>query len=302
MLLKVRNLLFLLLSFSAFHSEAQQISIRSGFLHDSVRLGDKIDYFLTARYPSTLTALFPDTTFSFVPFEFQKRNYFPTQTSQGESYDSAVYSLMTFDIADIQYLALPVYIIQASDCTQYLSQRDSVFLKSMIQGPVPDSIEAKDLPLLTNTVYQRVAYLFNYPILLIVFVTIIVVALIVWLAFGKRIRKYFKIQKLKKRNAEFQASFAILLKQVSEQFTPDKTEKALFLWKSYLETLERKPYTKLTTRETIILERDEKLGKSLHLLDQAIYGSNTSVLKPLDHLQQIAHYRFTKIIEEVTHG
>jgi hypothetical protein len=302
MLFKVRNLLFVLLSFCAFHGKAQQISIRSGFLQDSVRLGDRIDYYLTARYPSTLTALFPDTTFSFVPFEFEKRNYFPTQTSQGESYDSTVYSLITFEIADIQYLALPVYIIQASDCTQYLSQRDSVFLKSMIQGPVPDSIEAKDLPLLTNTVYQRVSYLFNYPILLIVFVTILVVALIVWMAFGKRIRKYFKIQKLKKRNADFHVSYASLLKQVSEQFTPGKTEKALFLWKYYLENLERKPYTKLTTRETITLERDEQLGKSLHLLDQAIYGSNTSVIKPLEHLQQIAHDRFTKIIEEVAHG
>ncbi len=302
MLLKFRNFSFLLLLFCAFQTEAQNIIIRSGFLQDSVRLGDRIEYYLTARYPSALTTLFPDTTYSFDPFEFQKRIYFPTETSQGESYDSTVYSLMTFDIADIQYLALPVYVIQASDCTQYLSPRDSIFLKSMIQGPVPDSIEAKDLPLLTNTVYQRVAYLFNYPIVLIAVVSLSILALVVWLAFGKRIRKYFTLKKLKKRNAEFLASYALLVKQISEHFTADKTEKAVFLWKHYLENLERKPYSKLTTREIIALEHDEQLGKSLRLLDQAIYGSNTSVTKPLEHLHQIAHDRFTKIIEEVTHG
>lgn len=302
MLLKFRNLLFVVLFFSILQSEAQHVIIRSGFLQDSVRLGDNIEYYLTAQYPSELTALFPDTTFSFEPFEFQKRNYFPTQTRQGESYDSTVYRLQTFDIADIQYLVLPVYVVQASDCTQYLSQRDSVFLKSMIQGPVPDSVDAKDLPLLTNTVYQRVSFLFNYPILLIATGSLLLLALIGWLVFGKRIRKYFKIRKLKKRYAEFQASYALLLKQVTERFAADKTENALFLWKIYLENLERKPYTKLTTREILQLERDEQLGSSLRLLDQAIYGRNTSVIKPLEHLQQIAHDRFTKKMEEVNHG
>jgi len=302
MLLIVRNLLLGILCFTALHSGAQQIIIRAGFLQDSVRLGEDVQYYLTARYPSELTALFPDTTYRFDPFEFQKRTYFPTQTRQGESFDSALYSLQTFDISDIQYLTLPVYIIHASDCTQYLSQRDSIFLKSMIQGPVPDSVEAKDLPLITNTVYQRVSTLFNYPVLLIAIGSILLLALFGWLVFGKRIRKYFKVRKLKKMYSEFMASYAAHVQEVTNRFTADKTEKALFLWKKYLEALEQKPYTKLTTRETLKLERDEHLGKSLYLLDQAIYGSNTAVTKPLEHLQKIAHDRYTKKIEEVNRG
>lgn len=281
---------------------AQQVNSHAGFVQDSIRLGDPIDYYLVARYPSQLTVLFPDSLFGFEPFEFISKRYYPTITKQGESYDSAVYTFTTFEIASIQYLQLPVFAVHASDCTRYDPLRDSVFLKSMIQGPVPDSVSAQDLPLKVNTLYKKVFFLFNYPILLIVVGSLIVLTIFIWIAFGKRIKKYFRIKKLKKNHIKFQELFTRQKDQLKTRFTVDQTETALSEWKKYLEKLEQKPYTKMTTRETIALEKDEKLGTSLHLLDRAIYGNETAIVKPLEHLQQIASDRFIKKLEEVNHG
>lgn len=282
--------------------QAQEVKIKAGFIQDSLRLGDQLDYYLVARYPSQLTVLFPDSIFDFSPFEFHKKNYFPTETIQGESYDSVVYRFYSFEVDDIQYLALPVFSVNARDCTVYVSPKDSVFLKSMVEATVLDSVTAQDLPLKTNTLYQKVYQLFNYPILLIAGGSLIVISILTWIIFGKRIRKYLKLKKLKKEHSKFTESYASIVTPLRDRFVVDKTETALSLWKKYLEHLERKPYTKLTTRETIRLENDEELGKSLHLLDKAIYGNSTSVMPSLEHLHRVANERFNKKVEEVKHG
>lgn len=279
-----------------------QVQVGAGFIQDSIRLGDPIDYYLTARYPSNLTILFPDSTFTFTPFEFYHKKYQPTQTLHGESYDSVVYQLFTFEVDDVQYLSLPIFVVNEKDCTRYVPQRDSIVLATMIKEPVPDSINAQDLPLLTNTAYQRVFFLLNYPILLIIAGIVLVVSIVTWIVFGKRIRKYFKLKRLQKNHAKFIHTFLEKLHQLQAQYTTEKTETALFLWKKYMEQLEGKPFTKLTTRETLSLEKDEHLGNTLKALDRAIYGSSTTVLEPLAHLQQVADVRFSKMIEDLKNG
>ncbi len=279
-----------------------QVKVRAGFIQDSVRLGDPIDYYMVAQYPSNLTVLFPDSTFSFNPFEFHHKKYQPTQTQRGESYDSVVYQLLTFEVDDVQYLSLPIFVVNERDCTRYVPQRDSILLAAMVKEPVPDSIRAEDLPLLTNTTYQRVSFLLNYPILLITVGILLVVSVVIWIVFGKRIRKYFKLKRLQKNHTKFIQSFLEKLHQLQTQYTTQNTETALSIWKKYMEQLEGKPFTKLTTRETLALEQDEYLGKSLQALDRAIYGSSTTVLEPLTHLQQVAEVRFSKLIEDLKNG
>jgi hypothetical protein len=304
MRLSVLNVLLFTLGIglNSFQSHAQDVKVRSGFIQDSLRLGDAVEYYLVAEYPRELNLLFPDSTFSFDPFEFKSKYYSPTHTQGSESYDSVVYSLLSFDVSEVQYLALPVYVVNERDCTRYAIQPDSIFLKSMLTEPVPDSIQAQDLPLKTNTVYERVMQLLNYPLLLIVLGVLLIAAVLVWIIFGKRIRKYFTIKRLKKNHILFENSFINILNQLKEHFEANQTEEAVSLWKKYLEQLERKPFTKLTTRETLALEKDESLGKSLRSVDQAIYGHSTSVENALLHLQQIAYERTSKKIEEVKNG
>src|SRR5687768_12536023 len=90
-------------------ADAQDIKVSGGFLKDSVQIGEPVAYFLSATYPQSLTVLFPDSTFSFKPFEYNRKRLSPTHTVGGVSHDSVVYYLSTFEVDKIQYLNLPVF-------------------------------------------------------------------------------------------------------------------------------------------------------------------------------------------------
>ncbi len=280
---------------------AQEIKVTSGFLKDSIALGEPVSYYLTARYPESVMALFPDSTFKFTPFEFGGKKFFPTKTTSGISYDSAVYNLSTFEIDKTQYLSLPVYVTTARDCTAFESARDSIFLIEQIKIPAADTVSLKNLPLKSNTLYERVFTDFNTFILMIVLGVLIIAAILVWIFYGKRIIRYFKIKKLEKKYQQFIQTFSKQSEDASQTFSREKTEQALSTWKKYLEQLERKPYTKLTTREVVKMENDASLGDTLKLVDNAIYGNQTAVAEPLKSLKKIAEQRFTKKINQIRH-
>lgn len=291
--------LFMFICLNVSHA---QVKVSGGFIQDSTKIGIPFNYYLTARYPSNLQVLFPDSTWKFEEFEFQRKKYFPTVTQQGVSYDSAVYTLLTFEVDEIQHLALPVFQLQKTDCTYHIPPRDSIVLNLLVTEPVPDSLSAQDLPLKTNTGYQRVFFLFNYPILLIALVALLVLAVAAWLIFGKRIKKHFRLKRLNGNHQKFLQTFSTYLQQLQLQFSAEQTERALFLWKKYIENLEGKPYTKLTTRETLAVESDARLRESLPLLDKAIYGHNNRVLEPLHQLKALAEEKFGKKVAEINHG
>lgn len=297
----VRLRLIVLLSVTSWAAYAQEIKVTSGFVKDSVALGEPVSYYLTARYPQSVMALFPDSTFSFKPFEFASKKFFPTKTTGGISMDSTVYTVSTFEIDNIQYLSLPVYVTTARDCTAFDSARDSIFLIEQIKIPASDTLAIKNLPLKSNTLYERVRTEFNTFILMIVAGVLIVAASIVWIFYGKKIMRHFRIKKLEKKYLQFAQSFAREITEIHQHFSREKTERALFAWKKYLEQLERKPYTKLTTREVIKMDADTLLGDSLSIIDQAIYGHQTQVTEPLHTLKRVAEQRFTKKIEQIRH-
>lgn len=280
---------------------AQEIKVTSGFIKDSVAIGEPITYYLTARYPESVMALFPDSTFKFSPFEFGDKQFFPTRTTNGISYDSAVYKISTFEIDKTQYLSLPVYVTTARDCTAFESARDSVFLIEQIKIPSTDTVSIKNLTLKSNTLYERVLTQFNTFILMIVLGVLVIAAIIAWIFFGKRIIRYFRIKKLEKKYQQFVQAFSKQVEEISQTFSREKTESAVSTWKKYLEQLERKPYTKLTTREVVKMDADSSLGHSLAMIDNAIYGNQTAIAEPLKTLSAIAEQRFTKRINQIKH-
>ncbi len=288
--------------FSQVTVSAQEIIVSGGFLKDSIQIGEPVGYYLTAAYPQSLTVLFPDSTYSFVPFEFNKKKLSPTRTANGISQDSIVYYLSTFEIDKVQYLSLPVFVTSARDCTAYTPVADSIYLVELVTTPPSDTVSVQDLPLKTNTLYERVFSQFNYFILIISVSLLIVVVVIVWIVFGKRIIKYFKLKKLQKSHVKFIQAFADQFQQLNNIFSSEKAEATISLWKKYLEQLEQRPYTKLTTRETLEMEPNEKLGYNLKMIDRAIYGNQTSVNEPLEELKRFAEERFLKKLEEVRNG
>ena len=281
--------------------QAQEVQVHGGFLADSLAIGDESGYFLTARYPSELNILFPDSTYNFAPFEYGRKVYFPTKTVNGQIYDSAVYYLSTFEIEKRQSLSLPVFQYNELDTISYASPRDTIRLIELVKN-LPDTLAVQNLPLKTNTAYQLVPFLFNYPILMIVMGVLLILALIGWLVFGKKIRRHYRIKRMEKAYQKFVGTYTSQVNEIRQSFSPTRTEHALVEWKRYMEQLESRPYTKLTARETMRMENNEILGSNLHTIDGAIYGHNTSVVEPLENLKSFAHERYNKKLEEVKHG
>ena len=280
---------------------AQEVNVRGGFFVDSLRVGDETGFYLSARYPDNLNIVFPDSSFNYGPFDFVRKDYFPTQTKSGQSYDSVIYYLTTFEIDPLQMLSLPVFQLNEADSTTYQTDIDTVALIELARN-IPDTVTVQTLPLRENTIHENVPKNFNYPVLIISLVALFVVAVIVWIVFGKNIRKHFKVKKMLKAHRRFLEVYDQQINAIKTTFSSTQTEHALAHWKRYMEQLESRPYTKLTTRETVRIENNDVLSKNLQSIDGAIYGHNTRVVESLESLKQFADQRFGKKVEEVKHG
>lgn len=293
--------LFSILWAASLTLSAQDVKVHGEFFADSLIIGDETRFSLTAKYPSKINILFPDSTFNFAPFEFYRKEYFPTRSADGNSYDSVIYYLSTFEVDRVQTLSLPVFQLNPQDCTVYQSNVDSILLTQLV-GEIPDTVTVDKLPLKVNIAYQNVPWLFNYPVFALVCVALAILTLGAWLLFGKRIRKHFRMKRMLKAHQKFIELYSQQVAAVKASFSPVTTETAMSQWKKYMEQLEGKPYTKLTTKETARLEPDETLKKNLHTLDGAIYGHNTSVIESLQNLMEFADQRFARKLEELKHG
>jgi hypothetical protein len=282
-------------------AQEAEVQVHGGFLSDSLKIGEQTAYYVSARYASNLTILFPDSTHSFAPFEYQKKEYFPTQTTNGISADSAIYHLTTFEVDRVQYLDLPVYVVHNRDCTVMQTETDSVLITQFVAA-VPDTVPADKLPLKMNTAYQKVFYDFNVWLVAIILAILLALAIITWLLFGKKIKRYFKARRLEKNHAYFLDTYNAFLRQLQTTFSTPIAESALAAWKKYMEQLEARPYTKLTTRETLGLIKEPALTEDLSRIDRAIYGHGTTVVEPLQNLKNFADQQFKRKLKEVQHG
>jgi hypothetical protein len=281
---------------------AQEIKVRAKFSGDSIKIGKPIEFYLAARYPEKLTILFPDSTFSFAPFELQKKIYFPTQTKDGISKDSVIYLLSSYEVDSVQALKLPVFVVNPMDCTQVLSNTDSVFFQNLVKA-IPDSLTTEKLPLKVNTNYLGVRWQLNYILLAIGGGIVLIALVLVWVFFGKRIRKYFKLKRMAKGYEAFRIKFENSVEKLDRDFSPQGVEKSLVIWKNYLETLVSKPYTKYTSKEIKAMENSEELGYALGEIDRMIYGNTRgNVHAPFAGLKAYVRQEFEKKKEEVAHG
>lgn len=297
----LRIVLFSLV-FLAVSTTYGQVTVRGAFLPDSVVIGDEAAFYLSATYPKKLQVIFPDSTYNFAPFEFVRKKYFTTTTRDSISYDSAIYTLSTFEVDPVQVLQLSAFVLHQQDCTAFSTAIDSVFLKELVTIPLPDTLQAQNLPLISNTAYEPVDWLLNYPLLLYISAGLIIIMLVIWLVFGKRIRKHFTVKRLIKEHEFFVNSFDHHFQLLKQAFNPKQAEQLLFLWKKYMESLDKKPYTKLTSKETERLLQNQNLGQQLRLVDASVYGNNQQIDQPVAFLREHAMHTFQQKLEQVKHG
>ncbi|MCB0491126.1 MAG: hypothetical protein KDC93_01795 [Cyclobacteriaceae bacterium] len=293
---------FLVLALISFCAQAQEVEVRGRFRTDSIKIGQPFPYSLSATYPKNTTVLFPDSTYSFSPFEIDHKKFFATKTTGDTSYDSVVYFITSFEIDTIQRISLPVFVVNKADCTAVFAKTDSVFLQQMV-SEVPDSVTVEQLPLKTNTAYQAVSWLLNYPLLLIIGGVIIVIIIVTWIVFGKRIKQYFILKRLNKGYILFKQEFESAIHELENSYSTQRAETTLSMWKQYMEQLLSRPYTKYTTKEIFQMVKNEKLAGALKQIDRTIYsGSQTLESAPLYDLKEYTEQKFHDKVQEVKNG
>lgn len=288
--------------FFVWQTNAQGVRVENGFLNDSVKVGQPVQFYLTARYPAHLDIIFPDSTYNFSPFELLQKKYFTTRTVNQISYDSAVYELTTFEIGEKFTLSLPVFLVRAADTTKYYALADTIALQHLVKATPPDTIPLQKLPLKTNTQQQELPIHFNYVIAGFIIMVLAAVLLLCWVLFGKRIKAYFTARRLKKNYARFSAEFDNLLQQLHQQFRTATAEAATALWKKYVESLTGKPLTRLTTKEIYEMLKNDSIHDALRQIDRSIYGFEHRVTEPLESLKQQASRLFHEKLQQVEHG
>lgn len=258
--------LSLIFSLAFINLFGQQIEPKGKFLQDSMAIGEPVKYSLSIQYPVDFQILMPDSLYDYAPFEYTRKQYFPTRTDSVHSFDSVVYTLTSFEIDKVQQLKLPVFIIQGNDSTAIYAGLDSVFLEEQIQV-VSDSLQMK-----TETTISKLDKDFNYPYLIAFLVALGIIILLIIIIFGKKLRKKWQIWRLNKRHKKFRESFESKLSSV-ENMSIEKIEKQLYTWKKHAEFISKSPYAKLTSKEINQMQQNEELYENLKSIDRTIYSS-----------------------------
>jgi hypothetical protein len=247
----------------------QQSKPKGTFLTDSIEVGKPFFYALSYSHAPNREVFFPDTTFSYTPFEIISKKSFPSVTNAAGTItiDSAVYQLVTFDVAPVQTLQVPIYTFARGDSTPVFGRKDSIFLKKSNLNPI-----LKKEKLQPSVVLAPLSSNFNFSRLIGTLAITLGIAIIIYWVFGKDIYKQWRLIKLQRRHLEYLRSFNRLLRNAREKNNIKDAENAIIVWKNYLERLEKKPFATYTTREIIDNMPDDALAQALKKMDGIIYG------------------------------
>ena len=270
---------------------------QGSFLADSVKIGEHVQYAIHFEYPPTAKILFPDSTYNFFPFEYVDKKYFPTSfTKEGNLEDSLIFTLATYELDSVYYLRVPVFYFEGKDSTSFFSTVDSVKLKPVVTK-LPENPE-----LLADTDYLDTPQEFNYIYFLIGVGILLVILTTLVLLFGKKVYRLFMVYRLKKSFEKYKAEYHAILTQKSED--AHVSQKALTIWKKYLEKLDRQPLTKLTTKEITQVYPNNDLKNTLREIDRSLYGGIQvkNMGDMFDSLEKFSFERLNLKIEEVNNG
>ena len=271
---------------------AQASKPAGAFLTDTIEVGTPFPYALSLLHDSETDVFFPDSTFDFSPFTLVDQEYFTTRTDTLGSLDSTVYRLVTFDVALVQTLRLPVYFLAVRDCTTVYADADTIPLRSSL----PASARLDTLRLRPETGVALLRRQFNYPVFLTFLLSIGLLSLAVYWVFGREIIRQWRIFQLQRRHRDFVRTFTRLNRSARERDSTQEAEKAVVVWKDYMEEIENKPFATFTTREIVDNIPDEALEDALKTMDRIIYGQVKSKkmepsLEVLKHVAQRIYQR-----------
>lgn len=290
-----RLLIYIWIFVSSWVSYGQEVQVKGGFIQDSIAIGQPVQYWMTAAYPQQLQVVFPDSNYNFRAFELVGKNFTPTQVREPFYFDSAVYSLTSFEIDSIQYLNLPAIFINQRDSSLIYAPLDSIYTIHQV------SIVSDTLLLKENTELRKVARNVNYPLIWILIGLFIVTGIAVYLIFGKRIRKYFILKRLRRDYHNFSEKITLAIRDLKSRQDKKQVEHALNTWKAFMEKLEKKPYRSLTSKEILSFNETRELKDVLKNIDRSIYGGVMSedLFKDFQSIEDYTQHRYGIVVESI---
>lgn len=290
-----KRFLTVLMLFFSLQVSSQKITVKGGFIEDSLLIGQDVNFYLSATYPPELEMVFPDSLYSFSPFEFSSKTYFPTEIRDSLAYDSTVYTIQSFEIGKVQYLQLPAVILKKGDSVVFDSPLDSIYLTELAPV-VSDSTKLR-----TNLDYLAVDKQFNYPLFYYIIGGLVLVVLVLLLVFGKRILKWIKLRRLRKQYEGFATRFAALIKKMKLDPEPAVAEQAMIQWKNYQQKLEKEPFSVLTTKEILAYDYTQELEQPLKAIDRVVYGGRAQedIYQDFEQIDSFVAERYGKKVQEI---
>ncbi len=241
---------------------------RGRFLTDTVEIGKPFRYALSIRHRAVQEVFFPDTARHFAPFLVRDIALFSTVTDTLGSLDSVVYTLVSFEIKPLQTLRVPVFLLKnTKDCTAVFSNTDTVRLRERIATNRPDTLR-----LATQTEVAPLQPQMNYPFLVTILAILGALTGLIFVVFGKSINRQLRLYRYYRQHYDFDRLYSRLTRNINPDNASVNAGKAVIAWKEYLEWLEQKPFSTMTTREIADAIYDSRLADALKEMDGVVYG------------------------------
>ncbi len=284
-------------------AKAESFPAPSSFISpDSDLIGSPIQYTLFVRHPARSVVLFPDSAYPYDPFEFRSKIAFPSRLGADSMVlDCCWYELASFSLEPAIRLQLPVfYITPDGDSLPVYSPEATLYQRFMSRNR--DSSYADTL--LASTQALPVPERINYPYIGLGIFLILAIILLANLFLGRPIERWLKLAVLGRRHRFFIRAFEKLVEQIEARKDPDRIERALNLWKTYIERLDEVPYSTYTTSDFAREIPDSSLMKSLHTIDRWVYGGfkPESVENVFTVLKRFSIRMYSRKREEVRNG
>ena len=234
---------------------------------DTALVASPVKYILTVQRSAKTQTIFPDSLYDFTPFELRKLTWFPTRLVDDSTVlDSAEYELIAFSGAPALPLSLPVfYILIQGDSLPVYAPTTQLYQRIIEDGAKTDTLQAaiQTLPVSEH---------FNYPYWIIGISLFVGLIALLNIFLGKPLQRYFGLWVERRRHSAFVRTFDKLVLQVKQHGAEGPMERALNLWKAYIERVENIPYTTYTTKDFSEHLPEPALTTSLQTLDRYIYG------------------------------
>jgi len=141
-----------------------------------------------------------------------------------------------------------------------------------LRSALPPGARLDTLHLRPSTEVSLLRRQFDYPVFMAFILSAGLLFLAIYWLFGREISRQWRIFQLQRQYRDFVRTFARLNRTARERDSTEEAEKAVVVWKDYLEEIEKKPFATYTTREIVDNIPDEALEEALKTLDRIIYG------------------------------